>query len=789
MFKVGWLLTHNYETTTILYYTIFLPGVLLHEIIYWLMAGIMNVRADRAIQWPEKQEIGNLQLNFIKLSPKANPLKKAIIAATPLIIGLLAIWVIAVNIFNLEAVMAVAGSGRLADMATAIKTLTSTTDFWLWFYISFTIANTMFPTISKDMKGWWQIGGSLAVIVITLLILGIGQNLLSDLTLSLGQFLNSLSLTLMLTITINITMVILLGAIESTIERVTGHSATFQKGKMITMTREEVLKLKQEKQEKRLATRSAPRRKTALSNPASIYALDFPIPGPPGQEPITTGVAAVLGMDTAGDLPDVTEEEGVVETTATDSTRQRMLKLFSDGNSETSKSEDETKSIADNMPALPSSASSRVSPPSTEDVEDVKPKPEFDVQAFSKPKADTENKPKSPHIDDKDSNKRTRAKLDRNSVSAGNVERDKIKKDANKTKDVKPSSQAPHIPKQQSKINVPPTTPKPLDGIEDTDEQVSTRLPRRTSIFNDMDKPTPSKIEDIDDKDTAKKLPATPKAPNKFDDIEDDEDEQLSTRLPRRSGIFDDKTKSIPSTIDNDDAIEKPTPQTTQFSRPFVKRDGLNIDTDEDKKDDELLTSETSQFQRPFAPPEKSKPSPSDEKDNVSSPSWRSQFSSTPKATNDVDEDEDEDEQLSTRLPRRTSLLDSLNSPSIDSDEEGKKKESAQSTPPSWRSQLSSIPKTTHDNNEEDEDEDEQLPRTGSLLQGLGRPQPQQPRSTIRGSGSRPAPKPTQDTPKQTTSDWRSQLISDEEDDEELNYEPIEDDYYDDGDDDYYDDD
>ena len=35
------------------------------------MAGIMNVRADRSIQWPEKQEIGDLKLNFIRLAPKA----------------------------------------------------------------------------------------------------------------------------------------------------------------------------------------------------------------------------------------------------------------------------------------------------------------------------------------------------------------------------------------------------------------------------------------------------------------------------------------------------------------------------------------------------------------------------------------------------------------------------------------------------------------------------------------------------------------------------------------------
>jgi hypothetical protein len=58
IFKVGWLLSKNSQTTTILYYTFFLPGVALHELVLWLVAGFLDVRAERAIAWPQKQEIG-----------------------------------------------------------------------------------------------------------------------------------------------------------------------------------------------------------------------------------------------------------------------------------------------------------------------------------------------------------------------------------------------------------------------------------------------------------------------------------------------------------------------------------------------------------------------------------------------------------------------------------------------------------------------------------------------------------------------------------------------------------
>src|SRR5215475_7197184 len=55
IFKVGWLVTNKYQTTTILYYAFFLPGILLNQLTIWTIAGFLNVRAAHSIAWPEKQ--------------------------------------------------------------------------------------------------------------------------------------------------------------------------------------------------------------------------------------------------------------------------------------------------------------------------------------------------------------------------------------------------------------------------------------------------------------------------------------------------------------------------------------------------------------------------------------------------------------------------------------------------------------------------------------------------------------------------------------------------------------
>ncbi len=296
IFKVGWLLTHSHQITTVLYYIIFLPGVLLREAGRWLAAGLLNVRADRSIQLPQKPEIGKLELNFIKLAPKAHPVKRVIIAAVPLVLGLPTLWMIAVNAFKLETILNIAAPGQLDDVARAASTLVAQADFWLWFYLAFTVSNTMLPTIPVDLRGWRRIGAAALPVMIIALVLGISQAFAAE---AGTQLLNSLTLILSLTTLINIFMVIVLGTAEALIERLTGHSAAFQDGKMIAMTRQQMLQRKEAEKQQRQSARYVPARKSTAAAVTSIYMLKLPIPGPPGQEPVSRRVVAVLDMPSA----------------------------------------------------------------------------------------------------------------------------------------------------------------------------------------------------------------------------------------------------------------------------------------------------------------------------------------------------------------------------------------------------------------------------------------------------------------------------------------------------------
>ncbi len=305
IFKVGWLLTHNRKTTVVFYYAAFLPGIALHELCRWLTAGVLNVRATRTAQLPEHDEIGELQLSLVQISPHARAPKQMIIEGTPVIVAFAALWLIATDVLDLEATLRVATGGGVADIGWAIASLAAQPDFWLWFYLMFTIANTMLPPISQELRNRRRVT---SIIILTgAFVIGLGSNIegMAILGSNARRLLSSLSFVLFATSIINFVMALALGLIEAIIERVTGHSATFDGGKMITRTRQQALT---ERGDRKREVRSRPTRRGA-SKPEisirSIYALPLPIPGPPGKEPVSKPVAAVLNVSPGVD-PDLT---------------------------------------------------------------------------------------------------------------------------------------------------------------------------------------------------------------------------------------------------------------------------------------------------------------------------------------------------------------------------------------------------------------------------------------------------------------------------------------------------
>lgn len=291
IFKVGWLVTKQYHTTTVIYYAFFLPGILINQVVFWLSAGFMNVRAQSVVAWPQKQEIGELKLDFVRLSSKVDPVRLALISTMPLVAGLVLIWHVANNVLNVPAFLNDVSQASSSGLLMTIGKFTSTADFWIWVYFAFTISNTMMPNLD-NLRGWRIVLIAIAVGIGILFAIGAGnQVILANLRGPITDALNGLSSIFTIIIGLDVFAVAVLGTIEAIIERITGDSATFKDGKMITMRRSEMLAQRARAlapQPKLTSTAAAP------SGPPSVYRLPFPVPGPPGKEAITPATSVII---------------------------------------------------------------------------------------------------------------------------------------------------------------------------------------------------------------------------------------------------------------------------------------------------------------------------------------------------------------------------------------------------------------------------------------------------------------------------------------------------------------
>jgi hypothetical protein len=305
IFKVGWLVTKNFQTTTILYYTFFLPGVVLYELVIWMMAGVLDVRAEGAVAFPEKQEIAELNLNFIKLHKRAAGWKTRIINNAPPFVGLAVIYIIALNVYNIGEMIAAMQPGTLEAFGEGIGRLLTTADFVIWTYVVFTISNVTIPN-HLVIRGWRSALTVSTLVIGGLLVIGLADEVYSTIMPPIVNGLNALSTIFLLLIGINAAVTVILSAIENTIERITGDSATFKNGKLIAMKRAEILAQREAERQKALKAQQQKKQRPALpAGPPTIYRMPLPIPGSPNEISVTKAPDVII----APTLPEAAPEK------------------------------------------------------------------------------------------------------------------------------------------------------------------------------------------------------------------------------------------------------------------------------------------------------------------------------------------------------------------------------------------------------------------------------------------------------------------------------------------------
>jgi len=258
LFGVGYLISREKHAATFFYYLLLLPGVALHEVSRYLVAGMFHVNPAAFMLFPEAQEDGSLEMGFIRLAIIKNPVYAALIGVAPLLTGMAVIVLISQNALDLPTFFARIQSGDIYEIGAALQDLVNRPDFLLWTYILFAVANAMMPN-AEDRMGWWIIGAVGGGIILFLVVIGLHQIVVAWLAGPIAQALYSLSAVFGTVLFVDCVFAVIIWTIEAILSRVTGQKVQYEPAQTAMV--------------------AAPRKPTLTS----VYQLNLPLPPMPGK--------------------------------------------------------------------------------------------------------------------------------------------------------------------------------------------------------------------------------------------------------------------------------------------------------------------------------------------------------------------------------------------------------------------------------------------------------------------------------------------------------------------------
>jgi hypothetical protein len=197
------LLTRRGDLALVLYSMLFFPGVLLHEASHYLMARLLGVRTGRFSVLPRPLPGGRLQLGFVETS-SADIFRDALIGLAPLIAGGTFVAYVGLSRLALPGLWEELATGS-TNLASSLAALQLKPDFWLWFYLTFTVSSTMMPSPS-DRNAWLPLVLIAAFLLAIGLAVGAGPWLMDNLSIPMNQAFRSVAMVFGIAVGIHIAL-------------------------------------------------------------------------------------------------------------------------------------------------------------------------------------------------------------------------------------------------------------------------------------------------------------------------------------------------------------------------------------------------------------------------------------------------------------------------------------------------------------------------------------------------------------------------------------------------------
>lgn len=207
-----------------LFSILFFPGVLLHELSHFLVARLLGVKTGKLSIIPRPLENGKLQLGYVE-TERSDLLRDAIIGAAPLLAGSSFVAMAGLYRLNLNIFQTQFNNLDLNILINTLEVIYKSPDFWLWFYLIFTVSSTMMPSAS-DRRAWLPLAILVLILFGIALIVGAGPFIFDNLRSPFNFAVKSLIFVLGISVVVHCILLPPIWIVRRLLERVTGYAIT-----------------------------------------------------------------------------------------------------------------------------------------------------------------------------------------------------------------------------------------------------------------------------------------------------------------------------------------------------------------------------------------------------------------------------------------------------------------------------------------------------------------------------------------------------------------------------------
>lgn len=224
---VAFLITGNAQVAVWLFWVLFLPGTLLHELSHWITATLLRVKTGRFSLWPQMKKKGELQMGSLQVEV-ADPFRYSLIGLAPLIFGSIAVLFIGQGRLELGQLGQAIATGGLDIISRAVVRTLSVPDVWLWLYLLFAISNAMLPSAS-DRQAWRTVLIYLGLALVLAIGLGFNPTVSPEWQETILTIIRYLLSAFLITVAVDLFFILLIMLIETALVWILGRQVEYNR--------------------------------------------------------------------------------------------------------------------------------------------------------------------------------------------------------------------------------------------------------------------------------------------------------------------------------------------------------------------------------------------------------------------------------------------------------------------------------------------------------------------------------------------------------------------------------